>query len=331
MATPQKTAQGTWRVQIEVRGVRESNTLPTRREAIEWRDRRSSELRAVTDGQAGTVYTLKQAMRKYAEEVSPTKRGQRWEVIRLKAYEGAEHGLPINKPLAKFTDDEVQAWRDRRLLTNSRGTVIRDMTLMDSVLQAARLEWKWIKANPVRDVRKPTRPEHRKRLISGRETRRVLRALGYTRGPVRTVSHAVALAFLVALATGMRAGEVCGLRWADMREMYGTAHNVKAREAGVSRDVPLSPVARKLIERLRGWDDDLVFGVGAATLDALFRRARKKAGLEGFTFHDSRHTAATRLAGRLHILELCLMFGWKNTSQALTYYNMPAAQIARRL
>ncbi len=35
-----------------------------------------------------------------------------------------------------------------------------------------------------------------------------------------------------------------------------------------------------------GWDDELVFGLSAQTLDALFRRHRVRCGLEGFTFHD---------------------------------------------
>lgn len=75
----------------------------------------------------------------------------------------------------------------------------------------------------------------------------------------------------------------------------------------------------------------MVFGVASATLDALYRRARDRAGLSGFTFHDARHTAATRMASQLHILDLCKVFGWKNTSQALTYYNPKAADIAAKL
>ena len=67
------------------------------------------------------------------------------------------------------------------------------------------------------------------------------------------------------------------------------------------------------------------------SLDALFRRARHRAGLDGFTFHDLRHTAATRLAPRLSVLDLCRMFGWAKADQALTYYNPSAGEIAKRL
>jgi integrase len=331
MATPKKTAQGTWRIQIEVRGTRDSGTFETKREAQDWAARRSLELKAAAGGDHGRGKTLRDALRKYAEEVSPTRRGERWEVIRLAAFEGEDHALPVGRQLEHFTDDDIRAWRDRRLKGRSRGTVLRDMTLLSAVLEHARTEWKWLRHNPVREVKKPSKPAHRKRVISGLEVRKVLRALGHTQGPVRTVSQSVAVCFLLALATGMRAGELCGLRWEDVREAYGTAHNVKARERGVSRDVPFSAVARRLVARMEGWDEATVFGLSASTLDALFRRARKRAGLEGFVFHDARHTAATRMAQKLHVLELCKAFGWTRTDQALTYYNPTAAQIAGRL
>ncbi|WP_265306086.1 tyrosine-type recombinase/integrase [Verminephrobacter eiseniae] len=76
---------------------------------------------------------------------------------------------------------------------------------------------------------------------------------------------------------------------------------------------------------MRGFDRSLIFGLHSQTLDALLRRARGRAGLSGFTFHDTRHTAATRLAQRLHVLDLCRVFGWENTSRALTYYQPKGA------
>lgn len=48
-------------------------------------------------------------------------------------------------------------------------------------------------------------------------------------------------------------------------------------------------------------------------------------------FHDARHTAATRIARRLDVLDLCKMFGWSNPRQAMAYYNPTAGEIASRL
>lgn len=332
MASFQKTAAGTVRVQVEVRGRRASETLPTMREAREWAREKELELGAAASGLHGKGKTLQDALRRFAEEESPKRRGERAEIIRLAAFQKPEHGLPLAKPFADVDDDDMRAWRDRRLRMTKPGSVLRDMTLMGAVFEVARTEWKWTDRNPVREVKKPPKPAHRTRVIKGPEIRNVLRALGYERrGRIATVSQSVAVCFLLALVTGMRAKELCGLRWQDVREAYGTAHNVKARMEGISRDVPFSPVARRLVARMEGWDAETVFGLSPPTLDALFRRARKRAGYHDFVFHDSRHTAATKIARRLAILDLCKMFGWSDPKMAMIYYNPTAAQIAGRL
>jgi len=46
------------------------------------------EIRFAVTALLGEQYTLRQAQRRYADEVSPTKRGERWEQIRLAAFEG---------------------------------------------------------------------------------------------------------------------------------------------------------------------------------------------------------------------------------------------------
>lgn len=90
-------------------------------------------------------------------------------------------------PIFQFSDDEIEGWRDRRLKTCSRDTVLR--ALISSLLETARIEWRWVQSN--HDVKTPSRPAHRKRVIQPGEIRGVLRALGCTIGPVRTASQDV--------------------------------------------------------------------------------------------------------------------------------------------
>lgn len=330
MAAPKQTAAGTWRIQIEVRGQREAATLPTKREANEWATRRKTELLAVGSGRAGEVKTLQDAMDRYGREVSPSKRGELKEQLRLRAF--AKHpAFPARRRLAELTPEHLAAWRDARMAVNSRGAVLRDMTLLSHVLEVARREWRWIPSNPMRDVRRPAEPDHRERIIAPSEVRRMLRAMGWQAGkPVRSVSHAVGWCFVAALQTGMRAGELCGLRWEDVRPDYVILHPGKTK-TGKGREVPLSPTALRTINAMRGWDDDLVFGLRSQSLDALFRKYRGRCGLEGFTFHDARHTAATRLAPVVDVLTLCKIFGWTNATRALVYYNPRGSELARRL
>lgn len=329
MASPIKRKSGLWGIQIEVRGVRESASFATKAQAVAWAARRSTELRAVATGGAGRVKTLRDALREYAEKVSPTKRGEAKELIRLLAFE--RQALPITRKLADLTTADLVRWRDSRLAVNARGSVLRDMTLLGHVLETARREWQWISTNPMRDVRRPANPDHRDVIIQPWQVRRMLRALGYTRsGPVRSMGKAVAMAFLLALSTGMRAGEIAGLTWDRVR---GDHVRLLETKNGSARDVPLSSVARHIIGRMDGFDAVLVFGLSSQTLDALFRRHRDRAGLAGFTFHDARHTAATRLAlsGKVQALELCRIMGWKNPKQAMVYFHPTASQLAARL
>lgn len=331
MATPTKTAQGTWRIQIEVQGTRDSGTFPTKREAEAWRDRRSAELRALATGKGGTVKTLEDALKRYLLEVTPDKRGWEKESVRLRAFREskAHQALPRKRKLSEITPADLAAWRDARLKLNARGSVLRDMTLLSAVFEAARADWGWLEKNPMREVRRPAEPDHRERVITQAEIDGMVAQLGLTEGPIRSVSQAVAVCFLVALETGMRAGELCGLTWDRVLGTYVQLTN--KTKAGKPREVALTPKAQALIARMQGWDDVLVFGVGVQSLDSLFRKARDRANLSGFTFHDSRHTAATRLALRIQVLDLCRMFGWTNPKQALRYYNATAADIAARL
>ncbi len=331
MATPKKTATGRWWIQIEVAGVRQSGTFDSKTKAQAWAQRRATELRDAKATPPGERHTLRDALRDYADKVSPAKRGHDKELIRLRAFEGPAHApLPLAKRVGAITAQDLAAWRDARLKINARGSVLRDMTLLSHVFETMRREWRWVDANPMRDVSRPAEPDHREVVITGVQVRKVLRALGWgsTRGPVRSVSEAVAACFLAALLTGMRAGELCALRWDDV----GVHHaRLRTSKTGKGRDVPLTPAARRCMESMRGFDAELVFGLKPQTLDALFRRARDRAGLAGFTFHDARHTAATAMAQRIHVLELCKVFGWKSTTRALTYFNPKMADLARRM
>jgi integrase len=123
--------------------------------------------------------------------------------------------------------------------------------------------------------------------------------------------------YLSAALTGLRQGELLGLRW---RDIDWTASRVRVRRAWVrgqmgtpksrrsSRSVPLaSTVARELELHFQRsayqHDDDLVFAhpdTGApldrSKLLKRFKAAAREAGLREIRFHDLRHTFGTRMA-----------------------------------
>lgn len=329
MATPSKTKTGRWWIQIEVAGHRDSGTFDTKAQAAIWAAQRSTELRQTKTAGPGKTKTLADAIARYSDEISPTKKSAQAEQVRLASFAGSGHApLPMTKKIAMITPDDLGAWRDARLTRVKPGSVIREMTAMASVFEAARREWRWIETNPMRDVRRPAQPKHREKTLANTEIRAMLKALGWrSKGLPTTITQSIGRAFVFALQTGMRAGEICGLEWADLQ-----THAIKIKDGKTgARVVPLTPTAKRTIESMRGRDSVRIFGLDSESLDALFRRARTKAGLAGFVFHDTRHTAATRMAQKLHVLELCKVFGWVNTTRALTYYNPDVEDLAKRM
>ena len=327
MASFKQHAKG-WRAFICINYQRESAMFRTKREAEIWASRRETEIRSGANLTASEKYTLAQAIERYRDEVSPTKRGHNWEFLRLNAFL-RDKVLPINKPLTHCTSDAIGKYRDARLQLVAKSTVLRELGLLSSMLEEARREWKWIESNPVKDVRKPRAPDHRNVIITKSQIKQVLKQLDYTKHNVRSISCACGFAFLFALRTGMRAGEICGLTWANVKDDYCILPVTKT----VPRNVPLSKKSKLILERMKGFDRDYVFGIKANTLDAMFRRARNRAKLEGFTFHDARHTAATWMvnSGKVNVLELCKIFGWSDTKQALTYFNPNVSDLSKKL
>ncbi|MFT4267001.1 MAG: site-specific integrase [Xenophilus sp.] len=333
MSSIKKHGKG-WRAQVKVGGKRESAVKPTRQEAALWAADRERELRRQAEGTLGEVKTLRDAMRRYALEVSPEHKGERWETIRLAMLED-DAALPVTLPLNKITPQHLTTWKVARLKKVGPGSVLREMSLLGSVLSYARRDWGWMQTAPMSDVRRPSQPRHRDRLITWGETRRMLRQLGWRpSGRPETLKQVTAATFLLALRTGMRAGELTGLEWGRVRQAWVELHDTKN---GSSRDVPMPPKAMRLIERMRGLDEDRPLPIAVQTLDATFRRARDEAGLSGFRFHDSRHTAATRIGrtvgqpGRVSFPEFCLIMGWRDPKHALIYVNTSAADLATRL
>lgn len=326
MSSITKSAKG-YRVQVYVKGVRESKVFRTKREGEAWGAARDLELRTLPTKSKSETHTLDDAIDRYIEEEAPSHKGFVKDRIRLLAFM-RDSVLKSSRPLSKFTPDELGKWRNSRSLVNKPGSVIRDCTLLGTVFEVARREWQWIDVNPMRDVKKPPAPDHRDILISTRQIKTMLRALDYQlKGEIESRTQATALCFLLALRTGMRSGELVGLPWERVKKDYLILPMTKTKP----RHVPLILKSKRIVDRMQGFHADLVFGLTSDQLGKEFRDARKRAGLAGFTFHDARHTAATWLALKLSILDLCKMFGWKNPKQAMTYYNPTASQIAARI
>lgn len=311
-----------WRHRIMIDGVRVTGTFDTKGAALKWE---AQQRIALSSGLVLSVSkTCADAFRRYELEVSKKKRGYRWEATRLAAMAATPLG---SVQISAVNASDIAAWRDQRLRSVQGGTVTREMNLLSHVFSVARKEWKWIATSPTTDVARPRAKPHRDRRISQDEIERICVAHNWRHDAKdlvpETKQQRVALVFPSAIETAMRAGEICALRIGDASGAVARLHMTKN---GFPRDVALSPRALAIWSMVPEG-----FGVTTASLDAMFRVARHKAGIEGLTFHDTRHEAITRLAAKLHVLDLARMVGHQDIKQLQTYYNPTAADIARRL
>lgn len=310
--------------------------MSTKAEAVAWATAREAEIRAgkATGIQAGR--TVGDAFDRYEKEVSATKRGMRFEQLRLAAIGNWQvSGKPFrDMKLADATSDVLGKWRDHRLSIDkvSGSTVNRELNLLSNIFTVATREWKWIAASPTTDVRRPKESKPRDRLYTDGEIERLCLALGFDlddEQPTETVSQRVAIAFLYAIETAMRAGEICGLFPDDLA---GRVAILTETKNGTKRKVPQSKRALELLKLLPAPEKGgTVFGLTTKSLDTLFRKAKSRAGIDDATFHDSRHLAITRLAKKLHVLDLARMVGHRDLRQLQAYYNERAEDIAIRL
>ncbi len=213
---------------------------------------------------------LGDAFARYRDEISPTMKGYKNERNRLNVY--------IKEPFAKLPLLEIKQlvfaqWvieSAKRIKTSS---VNRDLALLSSVFEQAK-RWRWTDNNPIRGIKRLKNPPPRDRRISPKEIKQVLKALFFDGDVVSELRHQVAVAFLFALETAMRQGEIWGLEWKRvfLNKQYLTLEETKS---GTKRDVPLSKEAVRLLKLLKPNQMGKVFNSNQGSCATIFRRAVK--------------------------------------------------------
>lgn len=167
-----------------------------------------------------------------------------------------------------------------------------------------------------------------------------------TKGAARWLSHEQLAEFLKLLPpwaqdlalmgahTGLRASNIREMRWDWVKDNFLVVPAVftKTQE---TYTVPISDVAREILERQRGKNDTYVFvrpdGVcPIPNIRNLWESAREKFGMPKLRFHDLRHTFASwhRQNGTPdHIIqEIC---GWKSSAMLSNYAKVGQAHLTQ--
>jgi len=322
MATFEKRKAG-WQARVRKGGINKTATFRTKAEAQAWATAIENDLSA---GRAGVApnRTFGELLQRYSEEVSPSKRGGKWEQTRI-AMLVREYPAVCDTKLSHFTTETVAAWRDERLKKVSELSVIREWAILQNACSVAMKEWRWLSHNPLLTVKKPSAPAARNRRPSDNETDRILLATGYDRDePPKTMMSRVGAAWLFAIETAMRAGEICGVTLEHAHIDDRIIHLPKTKN-GHARDVPLTKEALRILRQVAAVTEgeSTIFGISAASLDALFRKAKAMALIEDLHFHDSRREALTRLAKKVDVMTRAKISGHRDLRILQNTYYAP--------
>lgn len=152
----------------------------------------------------------------------------------------------------------------------------------------------------------------------------------------------------LALQTGLRIGEICGLKWSDIdfenktlgvnRTLLRIQSNGKTekktevvemtpKSSNSQRRIPITEVLNAhLLELKRNSTSEYVISnkdkaIEPRTIAYRFQMVRKKIGLEHFSFHSLRHTFATRcLEAGGNIATISSLLGHSSTKMTLDCY-----------
>jgi integrase len=323
-----RNRHGKWQARVQRKGQQPvSKSFQSKEDAQRWARQVETEIDkgSYTNIALAERTLFKDVIERYLQEVTLKTRSMKEDTYRLRAL--ARH--PIAKlRMTAITPIKVAEYRDERLEIVSNGAVIRELSYFSSIINHARREWGITMTNPIPLVKKPASPQGRNRILTENEFQRLLDAL---KPQIKSSNHWILPLTRFALESAMRRGEILGLQWGHIDLVRRTAF-IPITKNGESRVVPLSTVAMEILKSLPRNLSGNVFPVNGTTLSAAIERARVKAGLENFHFHDLRHMAITRLAERLpNLIELSAVSGHRSLAMLKRYYHPNPELLAEKL
>ena len=348
---------------VRKRGYNLSRVLPTRKAALEWAGRveaaiavsgpdrpfnRAAWLPVVQQENAAPLndscphggWTVKQALERYSEDVTATKKGAAQEQRRIKTW--------CARPLAgtrldALTTQELQEFAQARLASGKAGSTVRkDVVLLSVVYKHAATAhpYGWSLrdlANPAAAVKRPPQAHPRKRRLEdahdgGKGEEQKIRE-AFAKMP-RGVEMLDLLDLAIEL--GMRQSELLGITAGQYKRVGGVSMvALPDTKSGVPREVPLSKAAAAIIDRWRAGKEpwERLFKQTPADLRQRWRAALKVAGVKNLRWHDLRHESLTRMAvdKGMGVEMLRHMSGHRTVKVLLDYVNPSHQDVAKKL
>ena len=281
-------------------------------------------------------WSVRRALSHYADTLVDQKKGAKVEKVRIRFWIGRDI---TTSTLLTMSLREVQRVVDQRLAGGlAADTVRREVNVLRALYRDAALVWK-IEGlpNPFAGLKLPRAAPHRERRLEDghgdlpSEEARLRSALAtWRRNPAVHLDM-----FDFAIETGLRLSEVHALKVASIRRTDGvTRVELGDSKNSDPRRVVLSKRASEIAERRSAGcaPRAKLFPVSDSARRRAWASARKEAGVVDLRWHDLRHEAISRMAGKnLHLGELMAQSGHRDAESLKRYMNARAKDIADKL
>ena len=196
-----------------------------------------------------------------------------------------------NPPVIEMRQQRIQRFLVKHMEDNKLTTAThnRHLAMLSSMFNKG-IQWGLVVENPARGIKPLRENGARLRFLDQDEIRRLLGAASDRFRPILTM----------ALHTGMRRGEIMKLEWRDV-DLRNRVLRVRESKSGKQRTIPIDDTLHSTLRGLTSrFKKGLVFpspvtGNRWTDFKRQFRNATKKAEIDDFRFHDTRHTFASHL------------------------------------
>ena len=320
-----------YRVKVRLRGQPvQSATFASLTKAKQWATQTEAAIREGRHFQTAEAkrHTLAEAIERYERENLPGMKSAK----HRRTYDAFWAGRLGAHTLADITpaaiNDALRELATERQLGPQ--SVAHYRQALSSVLTQAVNTWQWIEQSPMHRVPKPSLPRGRVRYLSDDERTRLLEACK------ASANADLYLAVLLALTTGGRQAETMGATWAQI-DLQRATLQLEETKNGSRRALHLAaPVLALLKERakVRRIDTGLLFPSRVnpkqpVDLRQPWEKALQAAGIEGFHWHDLRHTFASMAAmNGASLPELAALLGHKTLAMVQRYAHLSPSHTA---
>ena len=187
------------------------------------------------------------------------------------------------------TVKDIDQFKAERSKSIAPATVNRELATLKTILNKA-VAWKNLRESPARNVKFLREPNGRLRYLEIAEIQRLIANCSDKLRPI----------VILAVNSGLRLGEILGLRWKENIDFQREIIRITNTKNGEVKALPMNATVNQTLMRVRrNPDSPYVFcgkdGRPYQDIRKSFYTALKKSRIINFRFHDLRHTFASQL------------------------------------